>query len=175
MGAVQQEVPQLPPMMKARFYFAGFWYAIAMAAVLFFGFSLAYIFEFYSRPPDFVALEALIGRPAAGGLTPEVVAAVEAEVGPMPVSGEDGDVPMVRAAFRTGNLGADGVRFVEWGRPVPYQHEGKWYWAVPFRYEAQAGFGRFRSDTATALVRNGGVSRYLFVPYWNFNSNSGRH
>lgn len=171
---MEHDAPALPPAMKARFYFAGFWYFIALVSTLFFAVSIAYIFEYYSQPPDFVALEALIGRPVGPGLTPEVLEAVEAEIGPIPVAGENGDVPMVRAGFRTGNLGKDGVRFVAWGQPLPYQHEGKWYWAVPFRYEAQVGFGRFRSDTATALIRNGGVARYLFVPFWNFNAGSGR-
>ena len=81
---------------------------------------------------------------------------------------------MVTAAFRTGNLPKSSVHFLEWGEPVPYAYEGQYYWAVPFRYEADMGFGSMRKDTATALIRDGAVVRYLFVPYWNFLGDPGK-
>lgn len=164
-----------PPRMLARFRLAAAWWALALGATGVVGLGVAHVFEHFTAPPAFTELEQLIGRPARDLLAPEVREAIERAIGPMPQPGLDGEVAIVRAKFRTGHLGADGVRFTAWGQPVPYQHEGAWYWAVPFRYEAQAGFGRFRADTATALISDGAVMRYLYVPFWNFHGSLGRH
>jgi hypothetical protein len=166
----------MPPRMLRRFYTAGAsWIAVLLIAIGCGGF-VAHEFLYHTRPPQFVELEQLIGAPVGSFVAPEIIEETEARIGARPATEPgSGAAPMVQRAFRPGNVGKDGLRFTEWGPPVPYAYEGAVYWAVPFRYEAKFGFGQYRADTATALIRNGHVARFLFVPFWNFMGAQGGH
>lgn len=171
-----EAAPRAPMLTVRRFQIAGISWGIAMVVALLFAHLVAVEFLQKVAPPAFTQLERFIGKPLGPGdtISPEILDYTVQQIGMAPVvDAETGAVPVVMQAFRTGNLPAGSVRFLEWGTPMPYVHEGKLYWAVPFRYEANMGFGAYRTDTATALVRKGGVSRILFVPFWNFSGGKG--
>lgn len=168
--------PRPSARMRRGFWLAGIWWGIALIVAVGFGVMFAHAFLLSTAPPAFTQLEQLIGKVYLPGdaIPAEILDYTVAEIGPPPeVDPATGAVPLIRRAFRTGNLPPESVQFVGWGPAVPYAHEGNLYWAVPFRYEANFGFGTKRTDTATALVRNGSVSRMLFVPYWNFSGGRG--
>ena len=169
-------VPRPSALMVKRLWMAVAWWCVAIVFAVGFGLFTAHDFMQKTAPPAFTALERFIGAPVGPGNTvaPEIMDEIVAKIGPVPeADAETGAIGVVQRAFRTGNLKPSSVRFTEWGPPLPYVYEGAVYWAVPFRYEAQVGFGQLRTDTATALVRNGGVARFLFVPYWNFSGGRG--
>lgn len=156
-------------LLRRRFGIYALAYLLSFAFCIAFGGFVAWRFTLATQPPDFVALSQYIGQPGVGEFSPEVLESLEKDFGQPPVADPlTGDVPAVRAAFRTGNLPPGSLHFTAWGRPVPFVHEGRNYWAVPFRYEADMGFGSMRQDTATALIQDGYVTRFLFVPFWQF-------
>ena len=161
---------------RLRFWKYAVWYAVGLAFCCFFGSFVAYEFMKGQEEPGFKKLDALIGHPLDVPISPEIIDDYEKEIGPRPARDEkSGVVKLVVDSFRTGNLPKGSLHFLEWGEPVPYAFNGETYWAVPFRYEADFGFGSARQDTATALIRDGVVTRFLFVPYWNFMSGPGTY
>lgn len=144
-------------------------YLLGLAFCILFGGFVAWRFTRATRPPEFVALSQYIEQAGVGEFSPEVLESLEKDFGQAPEADPvSHEVPAVRAAFRSGNLPKESIHFVAWGRAIPYVHEGRNYWAVPFRYEADMGFGSMRQDTATALIQDGYVTRFLFVPFWQF-------
>ena len=161
---------------RLRFWEYAIWYAAGLIFCCLFGAFVAHEFMKGQKEPGFKKLDALIGHPLEVPISQEIIETYEKEIGPRPVRDErTGVVASVKESFRTGNLPKSAVHFLEWGEPVPYGLDGETYWAVPFRYEADFGFGSARQDTATALIRDGVVTRYLFVPFWNFMSGQGTY
>lgn len=159
---------------RLRFWKYAIWYAAGFLFCCLFGAFVAHEFMKGQKEPGFKKLDALIGHPLEVPISPEIIESYEKEIGARPVRDDQtGAVASVRESFRTGNLPKSAVHFLAWGEPVPYMLDGETYWAVPFRYEADFGFGSARQDTATALIRDGVVTRYLFVPFWNFMSGQG--
>lgn len=158
-----------------RFWAYGVWYLVGLIFCIVFGSFVASRFQANTQPPPFSQLDQLIADGIVIEIPAEIANEVERQAGAPPVvMPETHAVPLVEAAFNTGNLSRNDVHFEAWGRPVPYYFEKEYYWAVPFRYAADIGFGSMKTGTATALVQDGIVVRFLWVPYWNFSGGQGR-